>query len=306
MTGITILYVMGYGRSGSTLLDRVLGSYEGVAGCGELSNIVESGWINDEYCSCGHKVSKCKFWSDVYSLWSFGKQAKDEKEFHSLQKKYESHESFWKSVTYPNVTRSHEFECYLHDLGLLYSCIREVSGNDMIVDSSKNVARAYNLSLLPCVSVKWLHLVRDCRGVVSSLEKTFTQDLKKGVQRSIGGTHWMRTILAWSIYNYECEILKKRIQSDSILIKYEDFSSNPSDELKRIGDIIDVPALTSETWDRFSSSQNDTHIAAGNRLRMQNEIVINPDNKWHTTLPEWKKQSIRIFASHLMRKYRYF
>ena len=203
-----VFYVMGYGRSGSTILDRMLGAYDDAVGCGELTNIAKSGWIDNEYCSCGSRVTTCDFWASVYEIWSRKSRSASPVEFHELIIKYESHSFFSQSVLFDRVPDD-DYKCYLHDLELLYSSIKEVSGKNIVVDSSKNVARAYNLRHLSNVDVYYIHLTRDCRGVVNSMEKSFVKKVERGVAKDLGAKLWLRTVLAWSLYNYECELLKK-------------------------------------------------------------------------------------------------
>jgi len=50
-------YVVGYGRSGSTLLDWTLGSHPDIKSVGEIDRLPESIMTNDLpiYCGCGKK-----------------------------------------------------------------------------------------------------------------------------------------------------------------------------------------------------------------------------------------------------------
>ena len=54
-----IIYVTGYGRSGSTLLDMMLGSDPDTFGAGEMSTICRHVWPNDEFCACHARVRAC-------------------------------------------------------------------------------------------------------------------------------------------------------------------------------------------------------------------------------------------------------
>src|SRR4051812_35155912 len=53
----TVLYIAGWSRSGSTLLDQVLGQQEDSWSCGELRLL----W-NDLTCGCRAPVLECEFW----------------------------------------------------------------------------------------------------------------------------------------------------------------------------------------------------------------------------------------------------
>jgi hypothetical protein len=43
-TPLRVLYIMGHSRSGSTILNNLLGSHQHVVAVGELANLVERGW----------------------------------------------------------------------------------------------------------------------------------------------------------------------------------------------------------------------------------------------------------------------
>ena len=66
---VTVVYIVGAGRSGSTVLDTILGNHPEVESVGELCNLVRSAWFGPEYCACGQRGSICPFWSQVRTDW---------------------------------------------------------------------------------------------------------------------------------------------------------------------------------------------------------------------------------------------
>ena len=63
----TIVYIAGYGRSGSTLLERILATHHSIEGLGETSSIFRSLSQEDAYCSCGDLVLQCPVWGPTLS-----------------------------------------------------------------------------------------------------------------------------------------------------------------------------------------------------------------------------------------------
>ena len=61
----TVLYVGGLGRSGSTLLDRMLGRLDDVWSVGELVHLWERGLKENNRCGCGRCFADCPFWRRV-------------------------------------------------------------------------------------------------------------------------------------------------------------------------------------------------------------------------------------------------
>ncbi len=60
-----VVYLGGFGRSGSTLLERVLGGIPGWTNVGELVDLPRSVHPHNELCGCGRDFSDCSFWSEV-------------------------------------------------------------------------------------------------------------------------------------------------------------------------------------------------------------------------------------------------
>ncbi len=60
-----ILYIGGWGRSGSTLLDLMLGQAPGVFSAGEIREIWQSGLVENRPCGCEQPFRDCSFWQAV-------------------------------------------------------------------------------------------------------------------------------------------------------------------------------------------------------------------------------------------------
>ena len=74
-TGVPVLFIGGLGRSGSTLVDRVLGQTPGVCSVGELVFLWERGLLANERCGCGEPFDGCPFWKEV-GVRAFGDAAR--------------------------------------------------------------------------------------------------------------------------------------------------------------------------------------------------------------------------------------
>ena len=62
---LNVVCIAGVGRSGSTLLDRILGSLPGAVSLNELRPLWRNGFINNRPCACGASFNDCEFWSEV-------------------------------------------------------------------------------------------------------------------------------------------------------------------------------------------------------------------------------------------------
>ena len=65
-----VIYVAGYGRSGSTVVDIALGMHPEIFGAGEISAMCRHAWRENEFCACGERLSDCPVWGPVMSGWT--------------------------------------------------------------------------------------------------------------------------------------------------------------------------------------------------------------------------------------------
>jgi hypothetical protein len=60
-----VLFIMGMTRSGSTVLDNVLGEVDGFFSAGEVRLIWKRGILESRSCGCGSPVLECPVWREV-------------------------------------------------------------------------------------------------------------------------------------------------------------------------------------------------------------------------------------------------
>jgi len=113
------------------------------------------------------------------------------------------------------------FARYAEYTQILFDTIAELSGAEVIVDSSKSPARALALSRMPGFEVNMLHLVRDVRGVAYSLRK-----LNNAAQAGKGSKAPRRSNLrfagTWAVVNFFCERVMPKIPGPNLFARYED------------------------------------------------------------------------------------
>jgi hypothetical protein len=80
---LNLLAVVGTTRSGSTLLDMLLGDTQRVFLSGEPRAIWERGCLRGLMCSCGLPIQRCKFWSEVMAE-AFGSAGRPDPAPHQL------------------------------------------------------------------------------------------------------------------------------------------------------------------------------------------------------------------------------
>ena len=167
---LTVIYIAGMGRSGSTIVDQVLGERPGFFSGGELEKIWRYGVLEDWLCACGAPFSSCPFWSMVRAadpglLTKETALAIVQYQFQTLAR-----------LMYPLWSKGGRRRmidrtpaAYFDRMTRLYRGIALASGCSVIVDSSKHPGYAHLLSHSRAVSrIKLVHIVRDPRAVAYS------------------------------------------------------------------------------------------------------------------------------------------
>ncbi|SPJ25219.1 sulfotransferase [Palleronia abyssalis] len=299
---VPVLYIGGYGRSGSTVIDMALGQLPGIFGAGELGNLARHVWENDEYCACGARVRECAIWSRIVERWLEQEPVGTLGRYGALAERIEALRN---PLAVIGVTASgSDFREYARLTRKLYLAIRETTGCDIIIDSSKSPSRALALSRVPGLDLSLLHLVRDGRGVAWSMMKTHDVNPSAGVQRPVGGNPALRTAHRWIVFNLLTEFATSRIPGNrSIRLRYEDFTADPFGALAPVLKMLDVAAAaqTSTAFDEIVPE----HQVAGSRVRMGGPLRISRDASWEQHMPRADRSKVERRAVRLLRRYGY-
>ncbi|WP_172402085.1 sulfotransferase family protein [Ensifer aridi] len=299
-----IVYIAGYGRSGSTILDIALGQHPAVIGAGEVTSLTRHVWRNNEYCACGHPIRDCSFWSTVLQEWSKGWDSTLMSEYGALQRKFEGLPMFIKILC--GVGLGKQLAPYALHTKRLFDTMLLASDAQMIVDSSKLPGRAMALAQIPGIDMRVIHLVRDGRGVAWSLLKGYERDAKSGLQKEIKPRSVFRTALRWSIVNLAVEYLSRKLGRQKVMrVRYEDFASHPVALMQQIGAFLelDLSHIGSSLQDGHPIAPG--HQVAGNRLRMDASIALNKDESWRTRMPAEQQVSFERLGGWMLKRYGY-
>ncbi len=251
-----VVYIMGNGHSGSTLLDIVLGSQPGAFSAGELTFIGRPGLV-DEYCSCGQRLGACPFWSDVRVAWGRC-GAPDIQKYWALRRRFERNKVSLRTLA-QRIRPSADYAAYVDATEALFDAIHEVSGAETIIDSSKTPARLAILSHFADVSV--VHLCREFRGVLNSSQRKRSKDLAKGVEEDVSARRSSRVLSDWLATNALAEVFVRGHHGRRV--HYRRLVAAPDETLAA----LEVAAPSSRT---FSAP----HMLAGNKLRLKRSISI--------------------------------
>ena len=284
-----ILYIAGYGRSGSTLLERILGSHEKLFGAGELWRLPGMLSKCDWTCSCGEEVDECEFWGEIFT--ELTKLDVAPEEWQKIQERKESLIHFLDHLrrglsdgnrkSYEELTRSlfEEIFCQLP---------RSVS---YLIDSSKTSRKSFfrpiTLSRIAGLDVKVIHLIRDGRGCMWSNLKGSNRKMEKGEDPHLAFAA-LRTAISWPLTNSGADLFKKLEGSENYLrLTYESFVNRPKESLELIGGFVELDFTRQIDMLEKGKPIPSTHQLAGNRLRKKKSIVLREDDEWKQKLNRW-------------------
>ncbi len=307
---VTVLYIGGFGRSGSTILAQTLGQISGFVNVGELWLLWHRGLRGNERCGCGQLFYSCEFWRavgdeafggwdnvDVDKMMAFRPYLK--------RPRYVPHYA----LAAKTGIRTRKMNTLLEEcdpvLGRLYRAIQRVSGAGVIVDSSKRWTYAVLLSLLPFADLRVVHLVRDSRAVAYSWARS------KESPAVVGGRLMPRMSPAqashnWNLRNYSYGFLPGFTRLSRL--RYEDFVKDPAfylaETLTRDGFDDEAVSLPLVRGRKISLSVD--HTVSGNPGRFRTgSVELQPDEEWKVKMRGADRNVVTALTAPLLLKYGY-
>lgn len=279
-----VLYIGGMGRSGTTLLNRMLGELPGVCAVGEAVNLWRQGVVNNEKCGCGKLFHSCSFWREVGAAAFGGWHRVDLGRVFALHSAESRFRYAREASLAPGIRRGIEANNVLYSR--LYSAISQVSGCPVVVDASKHASLLSYLRHHEPLPVRLIHLVRDSRGVAHSFTKLRRRpesDDPGSVMDRFSAVH---TAMLWNLYNASF-LAVRRLGVAYHRLRYEDLVSTPRQRLREIA------AATGIDLDRKALSfvgdghvrLTEDHCVAGNPMRFQHgRVALREDDEWVSEL----------------------
>lgn len=278
-----VLYIGGYSRSGTTLLLRLLGELPGMVAVGELFDVWNRSYTQNQLCGCGDAFQDCEFWRAV-TIKAFGCEPADlpADRYQRLGQRVRGTRSvvpLWlpplRSGSYVSSLRA-----YARTLQALYGAIANVSGARFIVDSSKEPHQAWVLREAPRIELHVVHMVRDGRAVAFSWRRTKVRpEIHWRAERMTRQTI-LRSSLEWDIHNFLVSTRRSSLASYT-LIRYEDLVRDPQAELEKIGRAIGQTLDHDGLFEDEAPSLGLSHTASGNPSRFSTgRTAIRGDDEW--------------------------
>lgn len=253
-----VIYISGYGRSGSTLLDIVLGSQPNHTGCGELCNLFQyvsrqDPRVSGMWTNIVHKalvdnnvsimdVEKFRLMFETVFVGFFCK--------FMFKKKFNVYKKIWRMV---------------------FVEVGRIDKSILIIDSSKTAWRQFHRPFVLrdiignglCV----IHLERDLKSVKLSMQKGDNIKMEKGnanvkmllpsLRATIG--QYLSRLFKW--------IYKNKDDNVFYSLKYRDFINQPIKTIEDIEDCLDVDFVGVKDLILSGSKFTAKKQFSGNRMK---------------------------------------
>jgi len=281
--GVTVIYIAGSGRSGSTLLERTLGEISGFVNVGELIDLFRRTVSEGERCGCGQNFHNCSFWAGV------GKRAFTGWDHGSLTSVGELQGRVARQRHLPRLLTTHlagrrfraDVASYGASYARLYGAIADESGANYVVDASKWPVQALALARSG-IDVRVIHLVRDVRGVAHSHSKNVLRPHAAGETNLMSHSAPAGAAARWVACQSEAELLRW-CGLKVTRIRYEDFVRQPQRTIRLALAQLGVPAGPSQLAHVGDGKVmlSPSHGLSGNPARFRDgRIALRADNDW--------------------------
>ncbi len=296
----TVVYMLSSPHSGSTVLGILLGSHPSILFAGELNAVPDPAWRPGRLCSCQSETRNCEFWSAVRGDFEVNGSIED---LRQGRRRYEE----WRSVPAGillHTGRSKGIVAHTDRLADLVQIISARSGKPLVIDSSKTAGRGmlYGWIQRSGMNVRYLHVVRDGRGVVWSRKI-------RGLRKDVGPNWRTRPVpvlaLLWVGANLLSGLMFSFRRGRYLRLRYEDLVADPGATLERVGRFLGVDLTEVIAGARIQRPFPVTHVVEGNRLRLNRTLTLKAETKWESDLPPTDERMIWGITGRLERWYGY-
>ncbi|MEV0584212.1 sulfotransferase [Nonomuraea sp. NPDC050310] len=289
-----VIFLGGLGRSGTTLLERLLGQLPGVAPLGEVVHLWARGVLAGEPCGCGSAFAACRFWHEVGERAFEGWTEPLARQMLTLRHRVD------RTRRIPYVDHR-DLGQYVEGYRRVYSAAAEITGAGAVIDSSKHASLAFCL-LAGGVDVRVVHVVRDPRAVAHSW--------RRRVERPEDGrpmTRWgaVRTAMHWTAQNLALDLFTRQ-GGQVTRVRYEDLLAEPQLTLTRLAGTLGLPSAQPPFLSGSTAYLRPAHTVSGNPMRFAvGAVELSRDDAWHDGLPRPQQTLVTGLTWPLLSRYGY-
>ncbi len=261
-----LVYIGGYGHSGSTMLEYLLTASPEVLACGEVASVLRDRSRKGK-CTCGRRVKECPVWGPIFAA----PEALD-------------------AMTHEDLDRA-----------LL---ARDRGAHAVLGDSSKtawrSVAVPFRLNRELGADFRFVHLVRDPRGVSwSAVEKAGRRGMRPLMPLRCGSA-----ALGWWIANLACEAFGRRYPERYLRVTYEELARSPRETMRDLVAKL-APGSEWRPEDMGGSDNRHQFHGNRMRSESLSLAEVKEDVAWTRDMPRLSRTLVSLLTAPLRRRFGY-
>ena len=261
-----LVYIGGYGHSGSTLLEYLLAASLKVVACGEVASVLRERGRKGK-CTCGRQVTACPVWG-------------------------------------PLLASTETLDGMTHERLARALVAQDGGAHALMVDSSKTAWRLaavpFRLASELGQDFRLVHLVRDpCAVSWSAVKKSGRRGTRPLIPlRSASGA------LGWWIANLACERFGRLYPDRYLRLRYEDLACSPAETLRRV--FAEILPGTEWRPDNIGGSGNRHQLYGNRMRSASLSLVeVKEDTGWTRDMPRVYRSLVSALTAPLRRRYGY-
>lgn len=300
-----VLFIAGEGRSGSTLLDRLLGDVASGFSCGEMWVAWERSFGKNQLCGCGATFADCEFWNTVRAEiigrcpgFSAERVLWIQKQIMRLR--------YIPFLIFPKLQTKRYGELlaeYGRQVRTVYDAIAHCAKAPVLVDSSK--MPLYGMVLYAIgLDLRVIHLTRNSNAVAYSWSRARVRPEITERTEMMPRYSAVTSALSWVKINLLSQLLCM-MAGRYIHVRYEDLCANIGVVMKRIQKELEIDVPEEKEVDGAYHFRKN-HTLSGNPMRFAaGTIQIKHDDEWQNKMSPASRFIVSAITWPLLLAYGY-
>jgi hypothetical protein len=292
-----VVFIAGWGRSGSTLLERMLAEVDGFTTVGELFQLW--GDVAQRRCSCGERLDGCAWWTDVLrTAFGDGWRAVVE-QIGAVRRRAVRHRFVPGLLGYRSLPTgvAADVDRYRDAVCAVHRAAADVDAAEAVVDASKSP-----IDLLVLASgesrLRAVHLTRDPRGVAASWKRERPRHGHDGGVGRMMQHSAARSAVEWTLRNALVDVTLHRYRVDSVSLGYHDMVERPEHSLRRVLSLVDRADTPLDFVHGTKVELRGRHALGGNPGRTRvGTIELEPDDGWRRELGGGEQLAVTLLSA---------
>ncbi len=314
-TRVKVLSIVGPARSGTTIMGNILGEVGGIANAGEIRWLWRRGLAERMPCGCGLPPVDCPRWSGVLDTlrraWlpaadddavtaAVGAVSRAQDELLAPRNRLRA-----LSAASGRDTAWAALRCLRPLTADLCASLSDVSGESLVVETSKLPHLAAILAGARDVDHYVLHLVRDPRATAFSWQRRKALPVADGLA-TMATMSPVASVRNWFRSGVEAELLRRHVPRDRwLFLRYEDFVARPAAAVDRVLAFVGVPGPGPFVGpDTVHLGTNHTMAGNPNRFRTGSVRIVE-DDEWKYRMARRDRMVITAAALPMLVRYGY-